>query len=73
MLVRTPAIRLGVEIRDSKTADGSLILSGVANVMPCTIEMEGRELWTLAARLLRPSVIWLMLKSIFSRPLKDKD
>jgi len=71
MLVKTPAMRLGVEIRGSRTENGLLILSGVANVMPCTIEMEGRELWSLAARLLRPSIIGLMLKSLFVHPRKD--
>ena len=45
MLVRTPAIKLGVEIRDAKTEDGFLILSGAANAMPCTVEMSGKELW----------------------------
>ena len=65
MLVKTPAIKLGVEIRGAKTEDGFLILSGVANAMPCTVELGGKELWSLTGRLLRPSVIGLMLKSLF--------
>jgi hypothetical protein len=66
MLVRTPAIKLGVEIRDAKTEDGFLILSGAANAMPCTVEMSGKELWSLTGRLFRPAVIGLMIKSLFS-------
>lgn len=65
MLVKTPAIKLGVEIRGAKTEDNLLVLSGVANAMPCTIEIGGKELWALTARLLRPSVIGLMLTSLF--------
>ena len=70
MLVKTPAIKLGVEIRDAKTEDGFLVLSGAANAMPCTVEIGGKELWALAGRLLRPSVIGLMLKSLFT-PAKE--
>ncbi len=67
MLVKTPAIKLGVEIRSAKTKDGFLILSGAANAMPCTVEMSGRELWSLSGRLLRPSVIGIMIKSLFAK------
>ncbi len=66
MLVKTPAIKLGVEIRDAKTEDGFLVLSGAANAMPCTIEMSGKELWSLTGHLLRLAVIVLMFKSLFS-------
>jgi hypothetical protein len=73
MLVKTPAMKLGVDIRDAETRDGFLILSGAANAMPCTVEMSGRELWSLTGRLLRPAVIALMLKSIFLSTGKQTD
>ena len=67
MLVKTPAIKLGVEVRDSRVEDGRLVLSGVANAMPCTVEIGGKELIRLAAKLMRPAVIGLFLRSIFAK------
>ncbi|MEW4467822.1 hypothetical protein AB1K62_08335 [Parasphingorhabdus sp. JC815] len=67
MLVKTPAIKLGVEIRESKTEDGKLILSGVANAMPCTVEMSGPELRRLAAMLLHPKRIFKTAAIIFGK------
>jgi len=67
MLFRTPVIDVGFEIRDSKIEDDRLILTGVATAMPCTVEIRGAELLMLAGRLMRPSVIWLMLKTRFSK------
>lgn len=67
MLVKTPAIKLGVEIRESKVEDGKVVLSGVANVMPCTVEMDGPELLQMARHFLRPSVISLLVRAMFAR------
>ena len=67
MLVKTPAIKLGVEVRDSRVEDGRLVLSGVANAMPCTVEIGGKELIRLATKLMRPAVIGLVLRSIFAK------
>ena len=64
MLVKTPAIKLGVEIRESKTEGGKLILSGVANAMPCTVELSGPELRRMAAMLLHPKHI-LKVAAVF--------
>jgi type 1 fimbria pilin len=66
MLVKTPAIKLGVEVRDATTQDGKIVLTGVATAMPCTIEIGGAEAWRLLGRLLRPSVLMLMLRAAFS-------
>ena len=62
---------MGVEVRESKPEDGRLILSGVANAMPCTVEVGGRELVRLMGKLIRPSVIGLIIKSMFSAEPKD--
>lgn len=67
MLVKTPAIKLGVEVRDSRVEDGRLILSGVANAMPCTVEIGGKELLRLAGRLMRPAVIAFALRALFAK------
>lgn len=67
MLVKTPAIKLGVEVRDSRVEDDRLILAGVANAMPCTVEIGGKELLRLAGRLMRPAVIGLALRSLFAK------
>ena len=67
MLVKTPAIKLGVEVRDSRVEDGRLVLSGVANAMPCTVEIGGKELIRLAGKLMRPAVIGLALRALFAK------
>ncbi len=67
MLVKTPAIKLGVEVRESRVEDGRLILTGVANAMPCTVEIGGKELMRLAGKLMRPAVVALALRSMFSK------
>jgi hypothetical protein len=63
MLVKTPAIKLGVEVRGTAIVDGRLVLSGVANAMPCTVEIGGPEMVRLFTRMLRPGIIVLFLKS----------
>lgn len=67
MLVKTPAIKLGVEVRESHVEDGRLVLKGVANAMPCTVEIGGKELLGLAGRLMRPAVIGLVLRAMLSK------
>lgn len=66
MLVRTPAIRLGVEVRDCRVEGDRIILSGVAQAMPCTVEIGGKELLRLAGRLMRPAVLLLAIRALFS-------
>jgi hypothetical protein len=68
MLVKTPAIKLGVEIRETRTEGDRLVMAGVANAMPCTVEIGGGEAWKLLGRMLRPSIIGFMLKSIVVKP-----
>lgn len=64
MLVKTPALKLGVEIRSVAVEDGHLVLKGVANAMPCTVEAGGAEMVRLFGRLMRPAIIALFLKSL---------
>ena len=66
MLVKTPAIKLGVEVREVSVDGDLLVLKGVANAMPCTVEIRGAEMVRLSGRLLRPATAWLFLRSLFS-------
>lgn len=65
MLVKTPAIKLGVEVRGTKIENNRLVLSGVANAMPCTVEIGGPEMVRLFGRMMRPAIILLFLQSLF--------
>lgn len=65
MLVKTPAIKLGVEVREVSVEGDHLVLKGVANAMPCTVEIGGTEMVRLFGRVLRPSTAWLFLRSLF--------
>ncbi len=67
MLVKTPAIKLGVEVRKIEAREGMLVMTGVATAMPCTVEINGKELWSLAIRMMRPSVLWMLVKAPFSK------
>lgn len=72
MLVKTPALKLGVEVRETFVENDRVILKGVANAMPCTVEIGGPEIVRLFGRLLRPAIIWLFLKSLLGANLKDR-
>jgi hypothetical protein len=73
MLVKTPAIKLGVEIRESKVEDGTVVLSGVANVMPCTVVLGGDELASMLRHFLKPAVIGLVIRALFTRKKTSQD
>lgn len=73
MLVKTPAIKLGVEVRATAVENNRVVLTGVANAMPCTVEIGGPEMVRLFGRMLRPGIIVLFLKSLFGggKPKED--
>lgn len=70
MLVKTPAMKLGVEIRDMNTEDGRLVMKGVANAMPCTVEMGGPEVRQMAAMVFHPKRVFHILPLMFARKNK---
>lgn len=70
MLVKTPAMKLAVEIRDMETQDGRLVMTGVTNAMPCTVEMGGPEVRQLAAMVFHPKRIFRILPLMFARKTK---
>lgn len=71
MLVKTPAMKLGVEVRSMETVDGVLVMKGVANAMPCTVEIAGPEIRQLAAMVFHPKRAFKVLSLMFMRATKD--
>ena len=67
MLVKTPAIKLAVEIRSAQIEDDRLTLGGVANNMPCSVQIAAAEMGALAWLLLRPQVLAFAVRSTFRR------
>lgn len=67
MLVKTPAIKLAVEIRDVSVAGDRIAFAGVANAMTCTVEMTPSEMLSLARAAFRPAVLILLLQALFTR------
>ena len=71
MLVKTPAMKLGVEVRDMEIAEGRLVMKGVANAMQCTVEIGGPEVRQLAAMVFHPKRVFKVLPLMFKRAPKD--
>jgi len=67
MIVKTPAMRLGVEIRDARLEDERISFSGVANAMPCTVEMTPHEMLMLSKFALRPAILKRLIGALFRR------
>lgn len=71
MLVKTPAMKLGVEVREMEIAEGRLVMKGVANAMQCTVEIAGPEVRQLAAMVFHPKRVFRILPLMFARKNKD--
>lgn len=67
MLVKTPGIKLAVEIRSAQVEDDRLILAGVANNMPCSVQISGDDLRAVARMMLRGRVLSFALRSLMKR------
>lgn len=67
MLVKTPAIKLAVEIREAAVEGDRLALSGVANNMPCSVQIAAPEIKVLARLLLSRQAIGFILRSVMGR------
>jgi hypothetical protein len=67
MLVKTPAIKLAVEIRSTEVEGDRLTLKGVANNMPCSVQIGAGELRLLARLMLRRPVLSFALHSLIRR------
>lgn len=64
-------IRLGVEVRERIAGDERLVLSGVANAMPCTVGFGGHEHVRLMGKVIRRAGIGLVVKPNSSSEPKD--
>lgn len=60
MKVVTPAMKLDVRINEVKSADGLLVMDGVAGMMPCKTSLTPAEFRQLLRMALRPSVLRLL-------------
>jgi hypothetical protein len=67
MLVKTPALKLGVEIRDAKIEGERIAFTGVAGVMPCSVELTPQEALALARRMMAPPILRVLVRSVLSR------
>ena len=67
MLVKTPAMKLGVELREINMESNKIVWNGVANAMPCTVEMGPTELRQMASMLLKPNRLFKVLKLMMSK------
>lgn len=61
MLVKTPAVKLAVELREVGIAGERISLGGVANNMPCTVEVTPHEMMGIARMMLKRPVLKLLL------------
>jgi hypothetical protein len=68
MIVKTPAVKLAVEVREAALAGERIALTGVAGAMPCTVELSCREIFALAGLMLNPVIMAALFRSLFARP-----
>jgi len=61
MRVVTPAMKLDVRIDELAAKDGLLQMSGVAGMLPCETTLRPSELRRMIGKLLRPSILRLLL------------
>lgn len=64
MLVKTPALKLAVEVRDVGVAGERIAFTGVANNMPCTVEMTPKEMLAISRAALKPAVLRMLARAM---------
>jgi hypothetical protein len=62
MRVVTPALKLDVRIDEAHVKEGTLVLEGVAGMLPCETTLRPQELRKLLKMVLKPAVIRLVLR-----------
>ncbi len=70
MRVVTPAMKLDVRIDELAAKDGLLQMSGVAGMLPCETTLRPSELRKMIGKLLRPSILKLLLSGDPPPPAK---
>jgi hypothetical protein len=66
MLVKTPAMKLAVELRSVDTTGDRLSFIGVANMMPCTVDIAPTEMRAILRMLLKPANLMGMIRFLLS-------
>lgn len=67
MRVKTPAIKLEVSLESVEIEDGDIKFEGMAGMMPCETHISPREEWALVGLCLRPRILGLLIKALFSK------
>lgn len=67
MLVKSPAVKLAVEIRAMDFTGERVSLTGVAGAMPCTVEIAPAEARAILKMMLHPGRILGALRFLFRR------
>jgi hypothetical protein len=60
--VVTPALKLDVRIDSAAVKQGTLVLEGVAGMLPCETTLRPRELRKLLRMIMKPAVLGLLLR-----------
>ena len=67
MLVKSPAVKLAVEIRAMDFSGERVALSGVAGAMPCTVEIAPAEARAILKMMLHPRRLPAALRFLLRR------
>ncbi len=62
MRVKTPAMKLDVQLENARSQGGELQLTGLAGLLPCEVTLAPAELRRVLALVMRPSILALLLK-----------
>ena len=62
MRVKTPAMKLDVQLENARSQGGELQFTGLAGLLPCEVTLAPAELRRVLALVMRPSILALLLK-----------
>ena len=62
MRVKTPAMKLDVQLENACNRGGELHFTGLAGLLPCEVTLAPAELRRVLAMVLRPSILGLLLR-----------
>lgn len=72
MLVKTPALKLEVQLESVRPEGDHLLFEGFAGMMTCETRISPAEVWSLLRMCIHPRVIAFLVKSLFKRPKQDE-
>lgn len=68
MIVKTPAVRLAVELREARLDADRLRIDGVANMMPCSVDLRPEEARSIALTAIRSVGLWRLGRWLLQKP-----